>query len=340
MKFIKIMSALLAAALLMTGCGSEKKPEGQEFPDKASGTVFYITQEYLDKGISVDATDVDYENHIIRAVCWYYTPVTDKLFDEIYSLSQDELTPEVIEAFYDQLDIHSKYLVFVTLVEEDEYNKRKAAGESDGDMTYWGEADYLGKNGDYVYLVTMPEADTEGMSEEEEKLFEECRAYAKTIKENIKLIDIETRGDLPETIPSFSAKDLDGNIVTESIIGEKDLTVINIWGTFCGPCINEMPELGDWARELPDNVQLIGLVCDINGDEDKEHHDLAVEITQSANADYLNLIANNDFSSIVDWVTGVPTTIFVNKDGKLVGEPIVGAKVQAYKDFVEAYING
>lgn len=36
----------------------------------------------------------------------------------------------------------------------------------------------------------------------------------------------------PSRMPSFTAKDLDGNTVTQDIFGEKDLTVVNIWGTF------------------------------------------------------------------------------------------------------------
>lgn len=140
-------------------------------------------------------------------------------------------------------------------------------------------------------------------------------------------------------MPTFTAKDLDGNTVTESIFSEKDLTVVNIWGTFCNPCIGEMPELGAWAKDMPDNVQLIGLVVDIAGDEDTEHHDLAVSITQSADADFTHIVANQDFIDILQDVYGVPTTMFVDKDGNIVGDPVVGAYVDRYKAFVEDYLN-
>ena len=143
----------------------------------------------------------------------------------------------------------------------------------------------------------------------------------------------------PAQMPSFTAKDLDGNTVTESIFSEKDLTVINIWGTFCPPCIGEMPELGEWAREMPDNVQLIGLVSDISGDDDTEHHDLAVEILEKADADFLQIIANQDFMPIMQYIIGVPTTLFVDKEGNIVGDPIIGASVDEYKQFVEDYLN-
>lgn len=149
-----------------------------------------------------------------------------------------------------------------------------------------------------------------------------------------------TETGFPSQIPSFSAKDLDGNTVTEDIFAGKDLTVVNIWGTFCNPCIAEMPELGEWAASMPDNVQIVGLIVDISGDEDTRHHDLAVEITKKAGAEFTHIIANADLNALMQWIVGVPTTLFVDQEGNLVGEPVIGADVDGYKTFVEEYLNG
>ncbi len=138
-------------------------------------------------------------------------------------------------------------------------------------------------------------------------------------------------------MPAFTTKDLDGNEVTEEIFAKKDLTVVNIWGTFCTPCIGEMPALGEWAESLPDNVQLIGLISDFEGEDDTEHHELASAILEKADADFLQIIANADFGPVMRWVVGVPTTLFVDKEGNIVGDPIVGADVEGYKQFVEDY---
>ena len=43
---------------------------------------------------------------------------------------------------------------------------------------------------------------------------------------------------------SFQAETLTGESVTEAALEESALTMVNIWGTFCGPCISEMPDLG------------------------------------------------------------------------------------------------
>lgn len=140
-------------------------------------------------------------------------------------------------------------------------------------------------------------------------------------------------------MPEFTTEDLDGNTVTESIFAEKDLTVVNIWGTFCNPCIGEMPALGEWAKEMPDNVQLIGLITDISGKDDTEHRELAVSIMEMADADFLQIIANQDFDSVMRSVVGVPTTMFVDSEGNIVGSPILGANVEGYKKFVEEYFS-
>lgn len=143
-----------------------------------------------------------------------------------------------------------------------------------------------------------------------------------------------------EKFPAFTATDLEGNTVTESIFGEKDLTVLNIWGTFCNPCVGEMPELGEWAKEMPENVQMVGLIIDINGEEDKEHHDMAVDITSNAGAEFTQIIVNQDFDPVLKDVLGVPTTLFIDKEGTMVGDPILGADVDGYKKFVEEYLGG
>lgn len=144
---------------------------------------------------------------------------------------------------------------------------------------------------------------------------------------------------LPVQMPAFTTTDLAGNEVTESIFGEKDLTVLNIWGTFCSPCIREMPELGEWAKELPENVQLVGLVVDIEGEDDTVHKELAGEITDKAGADFTHLLVNMDFAPVMGQVVGVPTTLFIDGDGKIVGDPIVGVNVDGYKKFVEDYLS-
>lgn len=144
--------------------------------------------------------------------------------------------------------------------------------------------------------------------------------------------------DTLHTIPEFNTITLDGTEVTEEIFGNKELTVFNIWGTYCNPCIGEMPELGNWARELPENVQLVGLVIDIAGEEDTEQIELAQYIVEQTGADFTHLVVNQDFMPLLQEVVGVPTTFFIDAEGNILGEAIVGANPEGYKQRVDEYV--
>ncbi len=134
--------------------------------------------------------------------------------------------------------------------------------------------------------------------------------------------------------PEFSTADLEGNTVDSSIFAEADITVINFWGTYCPPCIREMPELAKWSDEMPDNVQIIGIVIDA-GDTGSEEFKKAVEIADNAGVRYTNLLACQDMASIFNELIGVPTTYFVDSEGKILCEPVTGAYVDEYKSTVE-----
>ena len=148
-----------------------------------------------------------------------------------------------------------------------------------------------------------------------------------------------TSSGFPASMPEFSTVDLQGNTVTEEIFSNADLTVVNLWATYCNPCINELPELGEWAKEMPDQVQIIGIVVDA-GSGDSDEFALAAQIVEKTGAGYPHLAAAGQFDDIFAELIGVPTTIFVDKEGNIVGDPIIGADVDGYKNFVEEYIHG
>ena len=133
-----------------------------------------------------------------------------------------------------------------------------------------------------------------------------------------------------KNIPNFSAKTITGETVTNEIFAAKKISLVNIWGTFCPPCIGEMPELGELARSLPADAQIIGLVCDAS--ENSQQVKRALKITREANADFMNIIPDEQLMKFMEGVEAVPTTIFVNSKGEVVGKAIIGADVEGYKD--------
>ena len=135
--------------------------------------------------------------------------------------------------------------------------------------------------------------------------------------------------------PAFTTTNLDGEQVTEKIFAQKKITVINIWGTFCPPCIEEMPELAEWSKNLSPDAQIIGLVCDVGGVEDNKSIDAAKKILSQADADFVNIIPSKEIISYLQKIDAVPTTIFVDAQGNILGEAVIGADVDTYKSRLE-----
>lgn len=149
--------------------------------------------------------------------------------------------------------------------------------------------------------------------------------------DNSKPIETAQASPVAKTVPTFNAKTISGEPVSNEIFAAKKITVVNIWGTFCPPCIAEMPDLGEMARTLPADAQIIGIVCDATADT-PDRIQKAQEITRKANADFVNIVPDEKLLRFLENVDAVPTTIFVNSKGEVVGKAIIGADVKGYKD--------
>ena len=130
---------------------------------------------------------------------------------------------------------------------------------------------------------------------------------------------------------SFKGQTLDGETVDSEIFKNAKLTVVNAWGTFCSPCIEEMPHLGEIAGEYKKKgVQVIGLVGDAY-DKYSKIDPAAVEkansIVKQTKADYTHIIPDIDFCRLMlPNMNTFPTTYFVDSEGNFVGKAVVGAK--------------
>lgn len=155
--------------------------------------------------------------------------------------------------------------------------------------------------------------------------------------------DSSANGGIPENppeddsagaahFPAFTATSLAGDEISDKLFADAKLTVVNIWGTFCGPCIQEMPYLGELSAELAgDGVQLVGLVCDVTdleGNVYPEQVEKAQNIVEMTGASYAHIIPSKDLSEILQNTMYVPTTYFVDAEGRILGEPLVGSRTK------------
>ena len=133
-------------------------------------------------------------------------------------------------------------------------------------------------------------------------------------------------------LSSFQTADLNGNTVTQDIFKDYEVTMINIWGTGCEPCREEMPELQAAFEQLPENANIIGLCVD--GEENGE---LAAAIAEKTGVKFTQLVMNEQLLELVGQYTlYTPTTIFVDSQGNLIGEVLIGARSGV--DLTEYYL--
>ncbi len=143
----------------------------------------------------------------------------------------------------------------------------------------------------------------------------------------------QTQGTAPGILSQFSTTDLAGNPIDQSILNDYNLTMVNVWATFCGPCLGEMPDLGELAAEYEEQgVQVMGIVTDVlnsDGTFSEDQIEIAQDIVSKTNAEYPHLLPSNDLMGLLSQITSVPTTFFVDENGNQVGSAYLGAKSKA-----------
>lgn len=126
---------------------------------------------------------------------------------------------------------------------------------------------------------------------------------------------------------TFEGTDLEGNPVSQEIFSQSQLTMVNVWATYCNPCLSEMPGLGELAAEYDGSeFQLIGIVSDVREGDDQT---LVESLVQQTGANYTHLLANDSIDqALLSGVSAVPTTFFFDQEGTYLGG-VVGSAVKS-----------
>ena len=131
-----------------------------------------------------------------------------------------------------------------------------------------------------------------------------------------------------QKFPTFEGKDLDGNTVkSDELFSANAVTVVNFWFTTCNPCVGELSELDTLNKELAEKGgSLIGVnTFTLDGDEAAISE--AKDVLAKKGATYQNVYFNSDGEAgkFTTNIFAYPTTYVVDRNGNIVGEPIVGA---------------
>ena len=160
------------------------------------------------------------------------------------------------------------------------------------------------------------------ISEIENKLTELEKQHPEILNE-----ETDANGDV-QKFPSFEGKDLDGNEVkSDKLFSANAVTVVNFWFTTCSPCVGELGDLDALNKELAEKGgALIGVnTFTLDGDETAISE--AKDVLAKKGATYQNVYFDSDGEAgkFTANIFAYPTTYVIDRNGNIVGEPIVGA---------------
>lgn len=158
----------------------------------------------------------------------------------------------------------------------------------------------------------------------------------------------QSAGEESQAAPvSFEAQDMEGNAVTADIFGQSKLTMVNVWATYCNPCLSEMPELGELAGEYDAaDFQLIGIISDVpemmegaEADKIEKAQEEARSLIERTGADYPHLLLNVSLhNALLTDVTAVPTTFFIDGEGRVLGSVVGARDKESWKELIDALL--
>ena len=192
-------------------------------------------------------------------------------------------------------------------------------------------------SGNYAdYLADTVDSNKDSFSEDELKTLTDDIETIRKIEEQIAELendtttsedtDAENNSEDASPFLDFSGQDYDGNTVDESLFSNNAVTVVNFWFTGCKPCVAELSKL----NELNDAIKSMGgEVVGINTetfDANKDAIKEAASILESQGAKYRNLSIDSDSAAgkYASDIMAFPTTILVDRNGNIVGEPMLG----------------
>nr|WP_314757446.1 TlpA disulfide reductase family protein [uncultured Lachnoanaerobaculum sp.] len=134
--------------------------------------------------------------------------------------------------------------------------------------------------------------------------------------------------------PEFSAKTVSGEDISSDLFKDSKLTVVNVWGSWCGPCVQEIPELQKLYESMKDkDVNVIGLAQDAGTDLDA-----VKEIIDKNKVTYQNIVPEGATEDFVMSIMAFPTTFFVDSDRNIVGVIQGNRNLEAFTAAVEGVL--
>lgn len=137
-------------------------------------------------------------------------------------------------------------------------------------------------------------------------------------------------GSEVKSLGEFTTQDINGKTYTQDVFKDYDLTMINVFTTWCTPCVQEIPELEKLSRNMKaQGVNVVGVVLDVldeKGNIKEEDLERAQLLAKETGATYPMLLPDSTYmNGRLIGIEAFPETFFVDKNGNIVGEVYSGS---------------
>ena len=188
------------------------------------------------------------------------------------------------------------------------------------------------------FLASTVESNKDSFSEEEYETLSKDIETIRGIEEEIAKLEKESAAsessdnassksdESTGVFKGFKGKDLDGNDVDDSLFAKNKVTVVNFWFSGCKPCVGELSKLNELNETLKEmGGEVVGINTDTL-DNNEAGIKEAKEILKAQGASYKNLTfdSNSTVGKYAGNIMAFPTTVLVDKDGNIIGEPFMG----------------
>ncbi len=145
-----------------------------------------------------------------------------------------------------------------------------------------------------------------------------------------------------ESLGTFTVEDIAGESYTQEMFADYDLTLVNVFTTWCTPCVREIPDLEQLKNEMADQgVNVVGFILDAldsSGEPNQETVEKAKLLAEKTAATYPFLIPDEGYlNGRLAGIVAVPETFFVDKEGNIVGNTYSGSR--SFEEWMEIVEN-
>lgn len=328
--FALLLCAVLSLSML-SACGGSTQNTTEETAETeirldACGLAYTIPQSWTTEE-NVNLIPTSYaqpEDSVYAVVCYDYAPDEnmEALNDTSSTVPVDELMAPLVEFLVVR---DGQETADSAVAEFNKFNSKQELPKQDGFR---------------FYFLTDPSTGIDHLSKDAQEVYKTLAEDLPTLYKSVETFQpdeasVAEQASKQGELFGFISTDLEGNAIDSSIFADYDLTAVNFFASYSYPDINELKELESYYQTLQaeyPNVNFVQVIIDTPGNEAEAKILAAYE---ENGVTFTGIMPDKAMASwIVDNLKGLPTTIFIDKDGRIQGDRIEGK--QSADQYLEA----